>query len=198
MMQLHLEEISRNVAQGAHAVLLLDRAGWHTTSKLDVPDNITPIFLPSRAPELKPGRERLAISPPELALQHRVRKLRRHHRRCMRRLAKAHRSTRNDHIHRNARLASRRSLAMTSGISIRDWQTSAVRLACEQKLIRLRIQYKRNAAASPTSRFNHSRSTCIRRARSGSITSAEALWIILEPFSFAYDTGDGQRGLAKT
>ena len=54
MMQLHLDEISRNVAEGAHAVLLLDRAGWHTTGKLDVPDNITPIFLPSRAPELNP------------------------------------------------------------------------------------------------------------------------------------------------
>ena len=53
-MQLHLDEISRNVAEGAHAVLLLDRAGWHTTGKLDVPDNITPIFLPSRAPELNP------------------------------------------------------------------------------------------------------------------------------------------------
>ena len=54
MMQLHLDEISRNVAEGAHAVLLLDRAGWHTTGKLDVPENITPIFLPSRAPELNP------------------------------------------------------------------------------------------------------------------------------------------------
>ena len=54
MMQLHLDEIARNVAEGAHAVLLLDRAGWHTTSKLDVPKNITPIFLPSRAPELNP------------------------------------------------------------------------------------------------------------------------------------------------
>ena len=54
MMQLHLDEISRNVAEGAHAVLLLDRAGWHTTGKLDMPDNITPIFLPSRAPELNP------------------------------------------------------------------------------------------------------------------------------------------------
>jgi hypothetical protein len=54
MMQLHLDEISRNVTEGAHAVLLLDRAGWHTTGKLDVPDNITPIFLPSRAPELNP------------------------------------------------------------------------------------------------------------------------------------------------
>jgi hypothetical protein len=54
MMQLHLDEISSNVAKGAHAVLLLDRAGWHITSKLGMPDNITPIFLPSRAPELNP------------------------------------------------------------------------------------------------------------------------------------------------
>ena len=35
-------------------MLLLDRAGWHTTGNLDVPENITPIFLPSRAPELNP------------------------------------------------------------------------------------------------------------------------------------------------
>ena len=55
-MQLHLDEISRHVAKGAHAVLLLDRAGWHTTAKLDVPKNITPIFLPSRAPELTPSK----------------------------------------------------------------------------------------------------------------------------------------------
>lgn len=53
-MQLHLNEISRHVTKGAHAVLLLDRAGWHTTTNLDMPDNITPIFLPSRAPELNP------------------------------------------------------------------------------------------------------------------------------------------------
>jgi len=44
MMQLHLDEISRNVTEGAHAVLLLDRAGWHTTGKLVVPENITPDF----------------------------------------------------------------------------------------------------------------------------------------------------------
>ncbi len=39
---------------GAHAVLLLDRAGWHTATKLNVPTNITPVFLPSREPELNP------------------------------------------------------------------------------------------------------------------------------------------------
>ncbi len=53
-MQLHLDEISRQVSRGAHAVLLMDRAGWHTTAKLKIPKNITPIFLPSRAPELNP------------------------------------------------------------------------------------------------------------------------------------------------
>jgi transposase len=53
-MQLHLDEISRHVAKGAHAALLLDRAGWHTTGKLNIPKNITPILLPSRSPELNP------------------------------------------------------------------------------------------------------------------------------------------------
>jgi hypothetical protein len=53
-MQLHLDEIARTVKRGAHAVLLLDRAGWHTTAALNIPKNITMILLPSRAPELNP------------------------------------------------------------------------------------------------------------------------------------------------
>jgi hypothetical protein len=72
MMQLRLDEISRNVAEGAHAVLLLDRAGWHITGKLDVPDNITPIFLPSRAPELSsPYEAKSLISPSTDRRRHR-------------------------------------------------------------------------------------------------------------------------------
>ena len=35
-------------------MLLLDRAGWHTTANLAVPKNMTLIFLPSRSPELNP------------------------------------------------------------------------------------------------------------------------------------------------
>ena len=50
----HLDEIARHVAKDAHAVLLLDRAGWHTTGNLVWPKNITPILLPSRSPELNP------------------------------------------------------------------------------------------------------------------------------------------------
>jgi transposase len=53
-MQAHLDEISLTIARSAHAVLLMDRAGWHTTAKLTVPKNITIILLPSRSPELNP------------------------------------------------------------------------------------------------------------------------------------------------
>jgi transposase len=53
-MALHLAEISRTVAPGAHAVLLLDQAGWHLSAKLDVPDNITLMPLPPKSPELNP------------------------------------------------------------------------------------------------------------------------------------------------
>ena len=54
-MQVHLREISRAVAPGAHAVVLLDRAGWHTTGALRMPKNLTTILLPSRSPELNPA-----------------------------------------------------------------------------------------------------------------------------------------------
>ena len=53
-MQAHLNEISLAVAPRAHAVLLMDRAGWHITAELNMPENITPVLLPSRAPELNP------------------------------------------------------------------------------------------------------------------------------------------------
>ncbi len=53
-MQRHLDEIARTVAKRAHAVLLLDRAGWHTTDALVVPKNMTLVFLPPRSPELNP------------------------------------------------------------------------------------------------------------------------------------------------
>ena len=53
-MQMHLEEISRTVAAKAHGVVLMDRAGWHRTDKLEIPKNLTIILLPSRAPELNP------------------------------------------------------------------------------------------------------------------------------------------------
>ena len=53
-MQWHLKEIATQVSLGAHAILLVDQAGWHITDKLVVPANITLMLLPSRSPELNP------------------------------------------------------------------------------------------------------------------------------------------------
>jgi transposase len=53
-MTLHLVEIAATVAPGAHAVLLLDQAGWHGSGALIVPPNITLMPLPSKCPELNP------------------------------------------------------------------------------------------------------------------------------------------------
>ena len=54
-MTLHLAEISRSVAPGAHALLVCDGAGWHQAGgRLRVPDNITLLHLPPYSPELNP------------------------------------------------------------------------------------------------------------------------------------------------
>lgn len=53
-MNAHLAEISRHVATGAHALLVLDGAGWHGSRNLVVPGNITLMPLPPYSPELNP------------------------------------------------------------------------------------------------------------------------------------------------
>ena len=50
----HLEEIARAVAEGPHALVILDQAGWHTSAKPKVPANITLV------PLLPTSRERKA------------------------------------------------------------------------------------------------------------------------------------------
>jgi hypothetical protein len=51
-MQFHLDEIAINVEPGAHAIVILDRAGWHSAKGLKVPANISLLPLPPRSPEL--------------------------------------------------------------------------------------------------------------------------------------------------
>jgi putative transposase len=53
-MNLHLAEIAAQVAPDAHAVVILDQAGWHVAKALIVPDNITLLPLPPYSPELNP------------------------------------------------------------------------------------------------------------------------------------------------
>jgi hypothetical protein len=54
-MNAHLAEISTQVAAGAHAVLIIDGAGWHQEGgRLIVPENISLLPLPRYSPELNP------------------------------------------------------------------------------------------------------------------------------------------------
>jgi transposase len=53
-MNLHLVEIARTVTLGAHAVVIMDQAGWHMTAALIIPENISIIALPAKCPELNP------------------------------------------------------------------------------------------------------------------------------------------------
>lgn len=53
-MRVHLEHISAQVKEGKHAVIVLDRATWHTTKKIRDFKNITLLPLPAASPELNP------------------------------------------------------------------------------------------------------------------------------------------------
>lgn len=53
-MNAHLAEISAQVSPGAHALLVLDGAGWHRSTDLVVPPNISLLALPPYSPELNP------------------------------------------------------------------------------------------------------------------------------------------------
>jgi len=54
MMNVQLRDISGQVGDGVHVLLLMDQAGWHTGKKLEVPENITIVLLPPYSPQLNP------------------------------------------------------------------------------------------------------------------------------------------------
>lgn len=54
MMKIFLKEFSKSIPAGRHAVLVSDQAGWHKTPKLNIPSNISLLFLPPYSPELNP------------------------------------------------------------------------------------------------------------------------------------------------
>jgi transposase len=56
-MRLHLEQIVASVPEGRHAVLVLDRAGWHTSKKIGVYKNLSILPLPPASPELNPTEQ---------------------------------------------------------------------------------------------------------------------------------------------
>ena len=70
-MGLFLDRFSVSLAPDEHAVLVLDGAGWHTSGKLRLPDNVTLIPLPRYSPQLNPV-ERVWLYLRERHLSHRL------------------------------------------------------------------------------------------------------------------------------
>lgn len=70
-MQIFLDEFATHLAADAHAVLVLDGAGWHASGALVVPEQVSLVRLPPYAPELNPV-ERIWLHLRERFLSHRV------------------------------------------------------------------------------------------------------------------------------
>jgi transposase len=49
-----LKQFTEEVSQDVHVLLLWDRAGFHTSKKLKIPENVTIVPLPPYSPELNP------------------------------------------------------------------------------------------------------------------------------------------------
>lgn len=56
-MQVHLDEIGEQIEKGKHAIVVLDKAGWHTSKNLRIPKNISLLSLPPYSPELNPQEQ---------------------------------------------------------------------------------------------------------------------------------------------
>jgi transposase len=70
-MDLFLAAFAEQLEPGTHAVLVLDRAGWHGSGRLVVPETVTLLPLPAYSPELNPV-ERVWLRLRERFLSHRV------------------------------------------------------------------------------------------------------------------------------
>lgn len=52
-MELFLQQVAERF-QDDHIVMVMDKAPWHTTEKLNIPENMTLVFLPPYSPQINP------------------------------------------------------------------------------------------------------------------------------------------------
>jgi hypothetical protein len=93
-MGLFLAEFAAGLPGDVHAVLVLDRAGWHGAKALAVPANVTLVPLPPYSPELNPVERVWLLPARALPLAAGLRRLPADRRRLLRRLEPARRSPR--------------------------------------------------------------------------------------------------------
>src|SRR5260221_7414797 len=68
LFEVELAAFARQVGAGPdkQIVRVLDRAGWHTSVKLRVPDHVHLLFLPPYSPELQPAEHLWPLTNPAL------------------------------------------------------------------------------------------------------------------------------------
>ena len=92
-------------------------AAWHTADALEWPHNIGPLLQSLRA---RPNstRKKTSVAPaPDVAIQPRLRELRRHCRRCLRRLEPPDRHAKGNHVYRHAKVGAKGSVSIAAGIT---------------------------------------------------------------------------------
>jgi transposase len=72
LFEAELAAFAREVGAGPHkqVVLVLDRAGWHTSPRLRVPEHVHLLFLPPYSPELQPAEHLWPLTNTALANTH--------------------------------------------------------------------------------------------------------------------------------
>ena len=72
LFEVELAEFARQVGAGPHKqiVLVLDRAGWHTSLRLRAPEHVHLLFLPPYSPELQPAEHLWPLTNAALVNQH--------------------------------------------------------------------------------------------------------------------------------
>src|SRR5215218_5604400 len=66
-----LAQFAATRAEDEHAIMVLDRAGWHKAKRLVIPSNVTRVWLPPYSPQLNPV-ERVWLFLRERHLSHRL------------------------------------------------------------------------------------------------------------------------------
>lgn len=56
-MNMLLQEISKKTPQGRHALIVFDKAAWHRSKGLVIPQNISFLHLPAYSPELNSSEQ---------------------------------------------------------------------------------------------------------------------------------------------
>ena len=115
-MQMHLDEISRHVTRKGPCGCAdgSGRMAHHRQTQSPEEPHHHPAAIARSGTE--PGGKYLAVLARQLALQPRVRRLQCHRRCWMRSLEQAHRTARNHHINRNAKMGPYRSMLNAAGI----------------------------------------------------------------------------------